>query len=200
MLMAWNGTQTILSARSNSQGSAQLSNLSRITLVDVPVGLQCRQPGLPPKTPLLSASILVTSHSLLLHSWSTHALDLLLDIIHALAFQHARKGEEPTQDDRGGDELVHRSPGDGGRGLVTEVDPVEDREPETPYEGCEAAGCGIGEVSETYIHRIELRFRGLTRLLPRCTVDCQVQVKHLYKQPSSCSLSIGDSRPRLTQS
>jgi hypothetical protein len=100
----------------------------------------------PPK-PLLSAFVLVTSPSLPLCSWPTHALDLLLDIIHALPLQHPRKGEESTQDDRSGDELVHRSPGDGGRGLVTEVDPVEDREPEASYEGCEAAGCGIGKVS-----------------------------------------------------
>ena len=172
MLMAWKGTQTILSARSISQGSARLSHLSRNMLEDVPVGLQRRQPGLPTKTPLLSAFILVTSPPLPLCSWPTHALDLLLDIIHALPLQHARKGEESTQDDRSGDELVHRCAGDGGRSLVTEVDSVEDREPEASYEGCEAAGCGIGKVSVTYTHRIELRFRGLTRPLPRCTTGC----------------------------
>lgn len=130
----------------------------------------------------------------------TYALDLLLDIIHALPLQHARKCEEPTQDDRSGDELVHRGAGDGGRGLVTEVDPVEDGEPEASYEGCEAAGCGIGEVSVTYTHRIGLRFEGLTRLLPRCTTGCQIQVERPYQLPSSRILPLVNWKPRLTQS
>lgn len=49
----------------------------------------------------------------------THALHLLLDIIHPLALQHPSKSEESTQNDGSGDELIHRRTGHGGRCFPT---------------------------------------------------------------------------------